>query len=170
MSTIGGVGGFGGLPPTDFRGARRTEDQRQELFLPQSPAAPQRTADAASEREYQAHQATEEGFARLRVGLQSSSVPDLENNAGKGGIGSSKKDEETNTALEEFKAYMAMTPGEKIRDSILKEMGLTEDDIKDMPPEQQETVEKEIAERMKERSEIQAEAERTPEGQLYGIV
>ena len=68
-------------------------------------------------------------------------------------------DEGGNAALEAFKAYMAMTPAEKMRDNILKEIGMTEEEIEALPPEQQKAVEEEIVQRMDERAKMQAQSE-----------
>lgn len=170
MSTIGGVGGYSNLSLMDFRGARRSEDQRQELFLPQALKSAERKADAASEREYQAQQATEESFARMRVALQSSAPEGVETSVEKGRLDAPLAGaNEGDAALEAFKAYMAMTPAEKLRDSILKDIGMTEEEIQALPPEQQKAVEEEIAQRMQERAELQANAERSPDEQVYGV-
>ncbi|MCY1533901.1 hypothetical protein D9M68_692530 [compost metagenome] len=47
---------------------------------------------------------------------------------------------------------MEMSPAEKMRDSILKELGLTEEELAALPPEQQNAIEEKIVERIKERS------------------
>jgi hypothetical protein len=46
-----------------------------------------------------------------------------------------------------------------MRDAILREMGLTEEEVDAMSPEQQEVIEKQIAERMQQRAELQAAKE-----------
>jgi hypothetical protein len=43
---------------------------------------------------------------------------------------------------------------QRLRDSILQEMGLTEDDVKAMPPEKQLAIGKEIAERMQDKIKL----------------
>lgn len=48
-----------------------------------------------------------------------------------------------------FKKFQSMTPAEKIRDSILKKMGLREEDIARMPPEKRAAIEKQIEEEIK---------------------
>jgi hypothetical protein len=50
------------------------------------------------------------------------------------------------SATEEFRKYMQMTPAEKIRHGVLSELGITEDQLAAMPPEQREATEKKIAE------------------------
>lgn len=54
-------------------------------------------------------------------------------------------------AEDEFLAYMKKTPEERLRDSILKSMGMTEEDLEGMPPEQRQAIEKKIAEIIKEK-------------------
>ena len=49
---------------------------------------------------------------------------------------------------------MSKTPEQRLRDSILKEMGLTEDQVNAMPPEQQLAIGKEIAERMQDKVKL----------------
>ena len=92
----------------------------------------------------------DEAFAKTRVNLQATtaSVPaDTQNKVGSG------------SATDEFKDYMSKTPEQRLRDSILKEMGLTEDQVKAMPPEQQLAIGKEIAERMQDKVKL-AQAEK----------
>ena len=82
----------------------------------------------------------DEAFAKTRVALQTSDTSPSKS------TGSS--------ALDEFKDYMSKTPEQRLRDSILKEMGLTEDDIKAMPPEKQLAIGKEIAERLQDKMKL----------------
>ena len=87
----------------------------------------------------------DEAFAKTRVNLQATtaSVPaDTQNKVGSG------------SATDEFKDYMSKTPEQRLRDSILKEMGLTEDQVNAMPPEQQLAIGKEIAERMQDKVKL----------------
>lgn len=84
----------------------------------------------------------DEAFAKTRVGLQSTDTTVA-----------------AKTATDEFRDYMSKTPEQRLRDSILQEMGLTEDDIKAMPPEKQLAIGKEIAERLQEKVKL-AQAEK----------
>ncbi|MHC8402373.1 hypothetical protein ACYZTX_23750 [Pseudomonas sp. MDT1-17] len=87
----------------------------------------------------------DEAFAKTRVGLQASSA---------------KLPADVETATDAFKEYMSKTPEERLRDSILQEMGLTEEEEKAMPPEKQQAIAKEIAERMQDKIKLaQAEKE-----------
>jgi hypothetical protein len=51
--------------------------------------------------------------------------------------------------LKEFRDYMHMTPQQRMRQAILKELGLSEEQLHALPPEQQEAVETEIGKRMR---------------------
>ena len=55
------------------------------------------------------------------------------------------------TAGEELAEYQSKSVAQHIRDAILKEMGLTEEDLDAMPPEQRAAIEESIAEKFKER-------------------
>lgn len=60
-------------------------------------------------------------------------------------------------AREEFFEYMRMTPAQRMREAILREMGLSEEALESLPPEEREKVEAEIAERIRARMLLQAE-------------
>ena len=51
--------------------------------------------------------------------------------------------------IDAFLKFQKMSPGEKIRDSILKKMGLTEEQLASMPPELRAETEKQIADEIK---------------------
>ena len=94
----------------------------------------------------------DEAFAKTRVNLQAVYAP----------LPAGVKDSiaTKGSATAEFKDYMSKTPEQRMRDSILQEMGLTEDEVKAMPPEQQEAIGKEIADRMQDKVKVaQAEKE-----------
>jgi hypothetical protein len=55
------------------------------------------------------------------------------------------------TPQEELSAWLNKSIGEHIRDAILKELGLTEEDLAAMPPEQRIAMEETITERIKEK-------------------
>jgi hypothetical protein len=55
------------------------------------------------------------------------------------------------TAAQKLEEFLRKTPAEHMRDAILKEMGLTEEKLDAMPPEQRAAVEETIAEKIKER-------------------
>lgn len=85
----------------------------------------------------------DEAFAKTRVNLQATDAT----------TASAK------SATDDFKDYMNKTPEQRLRDSILQSMGLTEDDIKAMPPEKQLAIGKEIAERLQDKMKL-AQAEK----------
>jgi len=51
----------------------------------------------------------------------------------------------------ELQDYLDKSPAEHMRDAILKEMGMTEDDLNALPPEKREAVEADIARKIRER-------------------
>lgn len=53
-------------------------------------------------------------------------------------------------AVDDFNAWANMTPAQQMRASILKSMGLTEDDLKNMPPKKREQVEEAIEQKIKD--------------------
>lgn len=57
-------------------------------------------------------------------------------------------------AAAEFHAYMEKSDAEKIRESILNEMGLTEEEFRELPAEEQLAIERKVAERLKEQSGV----------------
>lgn len=103
----------------------------------------------------------DEAFARLKVDLQNNGervrddvYPDAESAA------ASVEKPVASKASQEFHAYMEKTDSEKIRDKILKQMGLTEEDLEKMPPEKREQVEKMIAQRMTELNALQQQQQK----------
>ncbi|NUU35021.1 hypothetical protein [Pseudomonas sp. C2B4] len=93
----------------------------------------------------------DEAFAKTRVGLQmvEGKLPDDVVKRLGGG----------ESAADAFKEYMSKTPEQRMRDAILEEMGLTQEEVDAMPPEQQKKVGEEIAQRMEDKREL-AEAEK----------
>ena len=71
-------------------------------------------------------------------------------------------------ARTEFTDYMAKTPAERIRDQILKEKGLTEEDVKAMPIEQQNAIAQEVTDRLKMQA-AQQYAEKTADPQIKAV-
>ncbi|BCG24284.1 hypothetical protein TUM18999_24750 [Pseudomonas tohonis] len=126
----------------------------------QAKAAP-RVDQAVAQRDA----AYDEAFARLRVNLQCGTAAAAGNEttddvyADAGAAAASVDKPARSAAAQEFHDYMDKSAGEKMRDKILKEMGLTEEDIDAMPPEKQEQIEKQIAQRMTELAAIQQEEE-----------
>lgn len=70
---------------------------------------------------------------------------------------SKQSNEAKRSVLDEFMDWMQMSDAEKIRDRILKGMGLTEEDLANMEPEDREKIEEMIAQQIKDETEIQIE-------------
>lgn len=64
-------------------------------------------------------------------------------------------------AMSDFQDYANKTPAQRMRDAILKSMGLSEDDLKAMSPEKRKAVEDAIARKIKERAEEAAKKGKT---------
>ncbi|KMN19521.1 hypothetical protein [Pseudomonas weihenstephanensis] len=58
------------------------------------------------------------------------------------------------SATEAFKDYMSKPVAQRIREQLLKEMGLTEDDVKAMPPEKQQAINDKISDLMRQKEAI----------------
>ncbi|MBN0980499.1 hypothetical protein JTY93_19935 [Pseudomonas hygromyciniae] len=71
-------------------------------------------------------------------------------------------------ARADFTDYMTKTPAERIRDQILLEKGLTEEDVKAMPVEQQDAIAQEVADRLKMQVAEQF-AEKTADPQIKAV-
>lgn len=83
-------------------------------------------------------------FAKTRVMLQASASS----------TGTATK----TSATDEFKDYMSKSPAQRIREQLLKEMGLTEDDFKAMPPEKQQAITDQITALMQQKEAIKQAA------------
>ncbi|HCN65515.1 MAG TPA: hypothetical protein DIT33_19240 [Pseudomonas sp.] len=83
-------------------------------------------------------------FAKTRVMLQASASS----------TGTTAK----TSATDEFKDYMSKSPAQRIREQLLKEMGLTEDDVKAMPPEKQQAITDQITALMQQKEAIKQAA------------
>lgn len=83
-------------------------------------------------------------FAKTRVMLQASASS----------TGTAAK----TSATDEFKDYMSKSPAQRIREQLLKEMGLTEDDVKAMPPEKQQAISDQITALMQQKEAIKQAA------------
>ncbi|HTI66584.1 MAG TPA: hypothetical protein VL460_03435 [Caulobacteraceae bacterium] len=71
------------------------------------------------------------------------------------------RDSGAGTAVSDFLNYANETPAQRMRDAILKSMGLSEDDLKAMSPEQRQAVENTIRERIKDAAEEAAKKGKT---------
>jgi hypothetical protein len=70
-------------------------------------------------------------------------------------------DSGASTAVSDFLDYAKKTPAQRMRDAILKSMGLTEDDLKRMSPDQRKAVEDAIREKIKDAAEEAAKKGKT---------
>ncbi|MGZ3274372.1 MAG: hypothetical protein ACXU82_07155 [Caulobacteraceae bacterium] len=64
-------------------------------------------------------------------------------------------------AVSEFLDYAKKTPAQRMRDAVLKSMGLTEDDLKAMSPEKRKAVEETIRQKIKDAAEQAAKKGKT---------
>ncbi|SDU85062.1 hypothetical protein [Pseudomonas mucidolens] len=78
------------------------------------------------------------------------------------------KTEANTQARAEFNEYMSKTPAEHMRDQILKEKGLTEEDVKSMPLVQQNAIAQEVADRLKAQAAEQY-AQKTADPQIKAV-
>ncbi|MEE1920347.1 hypothetical protein V0R50_29125 [Pseudomonas sp. 148P] len=118
---------------------------------------------SASDSTYQdAKDAQDEAFAKLKVVLQNSGSSEASDSTS---LSESDSTVKTTSAAQEFRDYMALSPEEKIRLKMLNELGLTEEDYEALPPEKKDAIDKQIAQRMKEESEIKSMAAVEPQMQ-----
>lgn len=75
--------------------------------------------------------------------------------------GAGDKSEVKTSAEDQFLDYMQKSPAERLRDKILKALGVTEDDIKNMTPDERMGLEKKIQEIIEE-TMVKAEGEGEP--------
>ncbi|MFD2643302.1 hypothetical protein [Pseudomonas japonica] len=117
----------------------------------------------ASNSTYQdAKDAQDEAFAKLKVVLQNSGSTESSDTSS---LSESDSTVKTTSAAQEFRDYMALSPEEKIRLKMLNELGLTEEDYEALPPEKKDAIDKQIAQRMKEESEMKSMAAVEPQMQ-----
>jgi len=65
------------------------------------------------------------------------------------------------SAVTDFLDYAKETPAQRMRDAILKSMGLSEDDLKTMSPEKRKAVEETIRQKIRDAAEEAAKKGRT---------
>lgn len=88
----------------------------------------------------------DEAFAKTRVELQTTYAPLP--------AGTKERIGTSGSATQDFKDWMAKSPEQRIRDAILEEMGLTQEEVDQMPPEKQQAIGEEIAKRMQDKAAI----------------
>lgn len=111
-------------------------------------AQPQQGGDASQQR---SQDQQNEAFAKLMLSLQ---------NPERSAIGA--QIETQGNARQEFLDYMALSPEQKIREKMLREMGLSLEEYEALPPEKKELIDKQIAQQMKEEMEINSMAKLQP--------
>lgn len=77
--------------------------------------------------------------------------------AGSGTASPSKSSGAAQSAEEKFLAYAKMSPAEKLRAALLSQLGLTEEQVQAMPPEERQKVEQKITELLKQAAQKKAE-------------
>ncbi|MCF3998437.1 hypothetical protein L2E47_52780, partial [Pseudomonas aeruginosa] len=100
-----------------------TEIGNGDLLKPRPALGTPLRNEAADPATESARQALDEGFAKLNLTLKQNQA-----NA-TAGAGEGK------SAYDEFKEYMQKSPAERMREQVLKSLGLTEEELDAMPPE-----------------------------------
>ncbi|MGR3966757.1 hypothetical protein FW800_20130 [Pseudomonas sp. 910_23] len=88
----------------------------------------------------------DEAFAKTRVQLQATASSDVPASSAAG------------SARSEFTDYMTKTPAERIRDQLLKERGLTLEQLNALPVEEQNAFAKQVSERLQQQQQQQVAA------------
>lgn len=115
-----------------YSGALQTA--QQNITVPTA----QKELDKASDR-------IDEAFAKTRVQLQATAPnSDVPTTSVAG------------SARSEFTDYMTKTPAERIRDQLLKERGLTLEQLNALPVEEQNAFAKEVSERLQQQQQVAA--------------
>lgn len=122
---------------TLYSGALQTAQQNASV-----PDA-QTDLDKASDR-------IDEAFAKTRVQLQTASAATDTPATGS-----------TSSARSDFADYMSKSPGERIREQLLQEQGLTEAQVQSLPQDKQDAISKEVTDRLKQQQEQQVTAKTT---------
>lgn len=141
-----------------------TQALQNNMQAPNTQATTQVQESATGQATQQVSEATrisdnvDEAFAKTRVNLQAVNAP----------LPDDVKDRiKDGSATTEFKEYMSKSPEQRIHDAILKEMGLTQEEVDKMPPEKQKAIGEEIAQRMQDKAEM-AKAEKAQESDKSG--
>ena len=88
-------------------------------------------------------------------GLSSPNPASNSSQAGSAGTGTTASggaaSSQGNSVVQDFLNYAKETPAERLRDSILKSMGLTQQQLDKMPPAQRQAIEKKIEDIIKQK-------------------
>jgi hypothetical protein len=154
MSTIGSLGAYAAQlwhtranPNNDDTFKAQIEEQTASVAAAAAAKAAESSAPVDSSHY------DDEAFAKLKLALSNVASAGDDAQSSDGAV--SGKTEKT--ASEQFHDWMNMTPGEKLRASILKELGITEEDLANMDPEARKSIEDGIAEKVQTLFAKQAE-------------
>lgn len=138
MNSIGAAS-LSGWPARYLNNQRQTTvDTGGDLSKPRPALGTPLGGEAADPAAESARQALDEGLAKLNLTLK-------QNQAHPPGAASEGK-----SAYDEFKEYRQKSPAERMREQVLKSLGLSEEELAAMPPEKREQVENSIGERVRE--------------------
>ncbi|WP_146146913.1 hypothetical protein [Pseudomonas sp. BBP2017] len=126
------------------------EQQAQFRAVVASNGASAQQQNRGNTAQQNADDAREEAFAKLKIQLQNPDSSRREQ------ASVAKADAPASSAAQEFRDYMALSPAEKIKLKLLNELGITQEEFDSMPPEEQEKIERKIADQMKKETELQS--------------
>ena len=133
--------------PTLNQPRHASDEQTVAEIAPAS--TPVTTANTATQQQHQgntaqqnAEDAREEAFAKFKVMLQNLGSETTEPVIG--------EPLPAKTARQEFHDFMSKSPGEMIKEKLLREIGLTEEEYDALSPEMKAKVDELIAQRMKD--------------------
>lgn len=135
---------------------QRSTASTADTSVPYTPA-PIETAKAQSQQgggdatQQRSQDQQNEAFAKLMLSLQN---PERYN--------TDAQIETQSNARQEFLDYMALSPEDKIREKMLRELGLSLEDYEALPPEKKELIDRQIARRIEEEMEIKTMAKLQP--------
>ncbi|MCJ7959522.1 hypothetical protein NTD89_24610 [Pseudomonas sp. 14P_5.3_Bac1] len=126
------------------------------------------TVPAAQKDLDKANDRIDEAFAKTRVQLQASTAATTATTSSTTTATSTDvpaAGSTTSSARADFTDYMNKSPAERIREQLLKEQGLTEEQVQAMPQEKQDAIAKQVADRVKQQQEQQVAAKATDPAQ-----
>lgn len=159
MSTIASLGAYA----AQLWHTRANPNNKEQFNLPADEQASSQSAAAANaaNADFAINNTggfDEEAFAKLKLalnGIASAGTSSSDSDSSEMSANDSAK--AGKTASQEFHEWMDMTPGEKLRASILEELGISEEDLANMTPEARQNVEAGIAEKVQTLFAKQAE-------------
>jgi hypothetical protein len=134
------IGGMGGAAAIWLNSLGKTaEAGAADAFAPTKPGQKEQARPAASNTSFPAVGPVNFDTATL-LALQETDTK---------AVGEEIEDGKSD-AVDEFLDYMKKTPEERLRDKILKALGVTEEDLEAMPPNERMAIEEKIREIIKE--------------------